>query len=283
MKSFRKTIVEEPLQELSKGTLKRYVKKAAETGMNAAHYHGKKPNTGSAITWLKRKEGVKTAVDKLAKEEVEQIDEAKRHLPPSKYLKRYGKRFKGIRQATSTLTKEEVELTLGTTLTPEQFQNLTEASRSFSLSASDKHVHLAQNAEHEGKWGEAKRHWKNAALASIKHDAVHKRDRADKLKVRGLTMRKEDVEQIDELSKGTLRSYVKKASEKSSVRKLSTKDFVHRYRHISGALNKIQGVKITKKVNEAIELHTARKDALVKLLAKAGARALPPKKKVVRM
>jgi hypothetical protein len=392
MESFRKTIVEEPLHELSKGTLKRYVKKAAETAVSASQHTGEYQKISHKVIdkrlhgihaasrnlrWKKLKneevtltesevtcpacggdggelgtlgnlkhyrcrdcgigfhhkvKPTKKKVRKVTKEEVEQIDEAKRHLPPSKYLKRYGKRFKGIRQATSTLTKEEVELTLDTTLTPEQFQNLIEANRSFSLSASDKHVHLAQNAEHEGKWGEAKRHWKNAALASIKHDAVHKRDRADKLKVRGLTMRKEGVETLEE--KDTLnKRYAKDYHDSLSGQHDGSEDFndhasqVHhriskkpgydedKFQHhlakLKGGSKQMSRINkqyrkhkntdardmvrhggkwgdlIHKKdrksrVDEAVELHTSRKDALVKLLSKAGARALPPKKKVVR-
>jgi hypothetical protein len=99
------------------------------------------------------------------------------------------------------ITKEEVEAVLECEISDERFEELLEASRTYSLSNSDKHVNLAQDAEHNRDWEGAKKHWKNAALASIKHDAHKGTNRSDKLKVRGITMRKEEVEQIDELSK----------------------------------------------------------------------------------
>ena len=103
------------------------------------------------------------------------------------------------------ITKEEVEAVLECEITDERYEELLEASRMYSLSNSDKHVNLAQDAEHNQDWEGAKKHWKNAALASIKHDTVHKTQRSDKLKVRGITMRKEEVGQIDEKSKGNKR------------------------------------------------------------------------------
>jgi hypothetical protein len=117
-----------------------------------------------------------------------------RKLAPSKYLRKYGK----AKISRPMITKEEVEAVLECEITDERYEELLEASRMYSLSNSDKHVNLAQDAEHNRDWEGAKKHWKNAALASIKHDTVHKTQRSDKLKVRGITMRKEEKEQIDE-------------------------------------------------------------------------------------
>ena len=117
-----------------------------------------------------------------------------RKLAPSKYLRKYGK----AKISRPMITKEEVEAVLECEITDERYEELLEASRLYSLSNSDKHVNLAQDAEHNRDWEGAKKHWKNAALASIKHDTIHKTQRSDKLKVRGITMRKEEVEQIDE-------------------------------------------------------------------------------------
>ena len=145
-----------------------------------------------------------------------------RKLAPSKYLRKYGK----AKISRPMITKEEVEAVLECAITDERYEELLEASRLYSLSNSDKHVNLAQDAEHNQDWEGAKKHWKNAALASIKHDTIHKTQRSDKLKVRGITMRKgekvdeaielsasrkEEVETITELSKRTLGSYIKKA------------------------------------------------------------------------
>jgi len=244
----------EQIDELSKKTLGRYIKKAGEN--MASHAVSQYMTNHSHVT--KKKHG----------------------LAPSKYLKRYGKRRNGISNATAKLTKEEVEQTLEMTLTNEQFQHIIEASRMYSLAASDKHVNLAQDAEHRQDWHAAKKHWKNAALASIKHDATHGRDRSDKLKVRGYTTRKEEVEPINELSNTTKTRYIKKAKASShghhvqadyhvgrmnAGKKGSTKSY---YRHMDKASKRMKGIDNAKASMEAVELAPSRKATALALIAK---------------
>jgi len=83
-KEVKKEEVEE-LDELSKDTLGSYIKKANYSGGMADFKHGRiadrrgdsKEKTALAATSHKRTKGISTAVDKLSKEEVEQIDEYK--------------------------------------------------------------------------------------------------------------------------------------------------------------------------------------------------------------
>ena len=83
---------EEQLDELSKSTLSQYVKKAHYAGGMADFKHGmqvgvgrKKDKEGFAKTSQKREKGINKAVDRLAKEEVEQIDEISKETA-GKYL-----------------------------------------------------------------------------------------------------------------------------------------------------------------------------------------------------
>ena len=81
----------EELDELSKDTLGSYIKKANYAGGMADFKHGRiadkrgdsKEKTALAATSHKRTKGISTAVDKLSKEEVEQMDEVKMADLPS--------------------------------------------------------------------------------------------------------------------------------------------------------------------------------------------------------
>lgn len=202
------------------------------------------------------------------------------------------KRNKRVNAIKKTLSKEEVELVLEASLTDEQFHNLIEASRMYSLSASDKHVNLAQDAEHNRDWEGAKKHWKNAALASIKHDAHRKREgqpapRGDKLKVRGYTMRKES--DMHYLSHYLGASLIDGKSEKEAhkIAKRSDNAWKRKLRKskkenelMNSAGRKREPTK--ESVEEAVELATQRKEALTKLLSKAGSRLPATNKKKVR-
>jgi hypothetical protein len=89
-KEVKKEEVEE-LDELSKNTLGSYIKKANYAGGMADFKHGRiadkrgdsKEKTALAATSHKRTKGISTAVDKLSKEEVEQMDEVKMADLPS--------------------------------------------------------------------------------------------------------------------------------------------------------------------------------------------------------
>ena len=218
-----------------------------------------------------------------------------RKLAPSKYLRKYGK----AKISRPMITKEEVEAVLECAITDERYEELLEASRLYSLSNSDKHVNLAQDAEHNRDWEGAKKHWKNAALASIKHDTIHKTQRSDKLKVRGITMRKEEVEPLTELSTEKKKRYIKTAKQSRDYHDVhvdhysksgrSTKSFAH---HLKKSDKRTVGMlkakmSIAKKdgsYSEAVELSSSRKTKINALLAKHQAKGLPakPSKKYTR-
>jgi hypothetical protein len=130
---------EEQIDEISKGTLGRYINKAKDSIDTASYRQGHKEAHGSSSKPLekkltKRHKGISTAVNKLTKEESEQIDELSKGTmgryinkaatkmgsqgvtaglkiaadeKSSKNFKDMGKREKGIKLAVSKLTKEE--------------------------------------------------------------------------------------------------------------------------------------------------------------------------------
>jgi len=114
----------EQIDELSKNTLGSYIKKANYAGGMADFKHGRiadkrgdsKEKTSLAATSTKRQKGISTAVNKLSKEEVEQIEE--RHMTDDEMAKRekivksmkkgmagfkdrYGDRAKNVMYATA--------------------------------------------------------------------------------------------------------------------------------------------------------------------------------------
>jgi hypothetical protein len=128
-----------PINEISKGTLGRYINKAKDSIDMASYRQGHKEAHGSSSKPLekkltKRHKGISTAVNKLTKEESEQIDELSKGTmgryinkaatkmgsqgvtaglkiaadeKSSKNFKDMGKREKGIKLAVNKLTKEE--------------------------------------------------------------------------------------------------------------------------------------------------------------------------------
>jgi hypothetical protein len=128
----------EELDELSKKTLGSYVKKASRNLAGREYKRGaeKDASMSNLQKSYKRDMGIAKAVDKLTKEEVEQIDELKKSTLGSyvkkastnqigntaavlankndsetdRARKRMGNRMAGIAKATDKLTKEEVEL-----------------------------------------------------------------------------------------------------------------------------------------------------------------------------
>jgi hypothetical protein len=130
---------EEQIDEISKGTLGRYINKAKDSIDMASYRQGHKEAHGSSSKPLekkltKRHKGISTAVNKLTKEDAEQIDELSKGTmgryinkaatkmgsqgvtaglkiaadeKSSKNFKDMGKREKGIKLAVSKLTKEE--------------------------------------------------------------------------------------------------------------------------------------------------------------------------------
>ena len=129
----------EQIDELSKKTLGSYVKKAAGDAVTKAYRAGDVRDKDSGKNYmiaLGRQIGISTATSKLAKEEVEELDELKKSTLGSyvkkastnqigntaavlankndsetdRARKRMGNRMSGIAKATDRLTKEEAEI-----------------------------------------------------------------------------------------------------------------------------------------------------------------------------
>jgi hypothetical protein len=113
----------EILDELSKNTLGSYIKKANYAGGMADFKHGRiadrrgdsKEKTSLAATSTKRQKGISTAVNKLSKEEVEQIEELSTSTLAS-YVKKVGhegawtkKRTAGVNSALNKVKQNSMK------------------------------------------------------------------------------------------------------------------------------------------------------------------------------
>jgi hypothetical protein len=215
-KDVQKEEVEE-LDELSKKTLGSYVKKAAGDAVTKAYRAGDVRDKDSGKNYMKalgRQIGISTATSKLAKEEVEELDElskktlgsyvkkASRNLAGREYkrgaekdasmsnLQKSYKRDMGIAKAVDKLTKEEVE-------------QIDEISKATLRKAGGKMLRKGLSDDPK-----AAKHLKYANMASAKLYPNQYKNSPLKAKVPAT----ESVENIDELKKSTLGSYVKKAS-----------------------------------------------------------------------
>ena len=188
VEEFMQTEEFEQLDELSKGALASYVKKASHdvahkgamtrqhtndstAAKMAGNYYGAKTSMDKADktfgkSW-KRREGMAKAVDRLAKEEVEEISELKKSTLAS-YVKK----------ASTDLRDTGIDA-------------------GFSAHAR----YVAKSDKQYKKHGDAEK--KSKDIAYKREAGIHKA--TDRLA-------KEEVEQIEELSKDTLRSYERKAS-----------------------------------------------------------------------
>jgi hypothetical protein len=180
-----------PINEISKGTLGRYINKAKDSIDMASYRQGHKEAHGSSSKPLekkltKRHKGISTAVNKLTKEESEQIDELSKGTmgryinkaatkmgsqgvtaglkiaadeKSSKNFKDMGKREKGIKLAVSKLTKEEQDFV--DSLNNETFEEveITEArgrprkagAKDFTIHPKTKEKLMHNNPEHMKK------------------------------------------------------------------------------------------------------------------------------------
>ena len=197
-----------PINEISKGTLGRYINKAKDSIDTASYRQGHKEAHGSSSKPLekkltKRHKGISTAVSKLTKEESEQIDELSKATmgryinkaatkmgsqgvtaglkiaadeKSSKNFKDMGKREKGIKLAVSKLTKEEQDFV--DSLNDETFEEveITEArgrpkkagAKDFTIHPKTKEKLMHNNPEHMAK---IERLQKNKVLEKPKVEA----------------------------------------------------------------------------------------------------------------
>jgi hypothetical protein len=190
----------EQVDEISKAMAGRYVKKAAASiDLTAWRQGHKEAGAGNPSKQLekklsKRHKGIETAVKKLTKEDAEQIDEAgKQHIEVTHVTGQKSKKpvsgdnaFKALNHYKSLSTTKSARIV------SEDAEQIDELSKDTYRSYADK----AAKDYLSGKIKDSK---KDTTRGKYIDKAVGK-------------VFKEDAEQIDELSKKTLGSYVKKAS-----------------------------------------------------------------------
>jgi hypothetical protein len=228
----------EQIDELSKKTLGSYVKKAAGDAVTKAYRAGDVRDKDSGKNYMKalgRQIGISTATSKLAKEEVEELDElskktlgsyvkkASRNLAGREYkrgaekdtstsnLQKSYKRDMGIAKAVDKLTKEEVE-------------NLDEVSKDTLVSYIRKAVPSAikNSASAKAQGDLAKTNRDKSADKKAKEDFHTAANRQRGINLAAKKLANEEVEQIDEVSKSTLASYIKKASHDVATKSAAT-------------------------------------------------------------
>ena len=240
----------EQLDEVSKKTLGSYVTKAHDQLMKHTAASNFKSGRGDADAFAysrdektmrkekNRKAGVATAIGKLTKEEVEELDEIskatlgsyvkKASVDAAVHTDKFGrggagvtysntagvadKRLKGVSKAVDKLTKEEFTLEdysveeLEDFMMSEDFEQLDELSKATLSSYVNKaSANASQNAFNSG-----------GAYAQLRSNQGNKdmTKTIKRLKNVGkavVKLTKEEVEELDEISKATLGSYVKKA------------------------------------------------------------------------
>lgn len=246
---------EEQIDELSKATMGRYINKAATKMGSQGVTAGLKiaANEKSSKNFKdmgKREKGIKLAVSKLTKEDIEQVDEISKATLGS-YVKKasgaeqpknvmspknvpltkiaayqgdsetghFGSRFNqhtydkaerlrknretGIKRAVDKLTKEEVEI--------------TEASVADVAKTAHLHVRAGKHDSiHTAIQSAVNTHFPSSVHSSVTRKKVAAQALSKIQSMNKSKMTKEDAEQIDELSKRTLGSYVKKAKKELS-------------------------------------------------------------------
>jgi hypothetical protein len=176
----------EPIDEISKGTLGRYINKAKDSIDTASYRQGHKEAHGSSSKPLekkltKRHKGIETAVKKLTKEDAEQIDELSKATmgryvnkaadrmstqgvtaglkiaadeKSKKNFDTIAKRQKGIATAVSKLTKEEqdfIDLLNTDTLDEARGRPRKAGAKDFTINPKTKEKLMHDNPEHMKK------------------------------------------------------------------------------------------------------------------------------------
>lgn len=184
----------EELDELSKGTLGNYIKKAA-TGMNGMAVHAHMSGSASSAEQrekhfdkaFKRGKGIAKAADKLTKEDAMVVYEERR--PPE-----------GMSDAVSEESQYAWKIEGG-----------SGKGKEFGHKNTTVDDHLSAMKHHSAEYRKA---MDDKRDADARHHGMKYHKHKDQIERLGTVgeYRKEEVEQIDELSKGTLGSYVKKAT-----------------------------------------------------------------------
>ena len=268
----------EQIDEISKSTLGRYINKAKDSIDTASYRQGHKEAHGSSSRPLekkltKRHKGIETAVKKLTKEDSEQIDELSKDTM-GRYIKKaatkigsqgviaglkiakdersqknfdtIGKRERGIATAVKKLTKEEQDFI--DALNDADMDQIDEANydvdhmpgQTMSASAADKQTKKVHDD------------WAAGAAARAK-------GRAEAAKRK---LAKEEVEELDELSKDAMLKYLHANKHKNTKDGNPRRDLVKSMRGTDMAVRKYTAKPGSKSVRvpatEEVELDEAR-------------------------
>jgi predicted DNA-binding protein (UPF0251 family) len=191
----------EELDEISKATMGRYINKAKDSIDMASYRQGHKEAHGSSSKPLekkltKRHKGISTAVNKLTKEEAEQIDELSKGTmgryinkaatkmgsqgvtaglkiaadeKSSKNFKDMGKREKGIKLAVNKLTKEEQDFI--DSLNDADIEQIDELSKNTMLRYVSANKKERKAAEDKGDYGKSVQRMRGTDMAVRKYTA----------------------------------------------------------------------------------------------------------------
>jgi lipid-binding SYLF domain-containing protein len=255
----------EELDELSKKTLGSYVKKASRNLAGREYKRGaeKDTSTSNLQKSYKRDMGIAKAVDKLTKEEVENLDELKKSTLGSYVKKAAGSmagktavaaaqasssmgktspdikrgivnRMKGITRATDRLTKEEVELDEVSDKKLDAYRQKAFADQPAGDDGSDKYRKrkFGRDLAFSKQTGRAKV-LATKEEADLEEKLVGGQKKLDHNKNGKIDahdfhlMRnkkmKEEVEGLDEISRDLARRYIRKIADKTNTGELSVK------------------------------------------------------------
>lgn len=192
----------EAILELSKKTLGSYVKKASVDAVTKAIDHTNKPDSKVGKKIVKRLVGVSIATSRLAKEEVEPIEEGgqiKRQINRDARLHALHQYDFGAERPLDKDSKSFQDK-VGTSLT-KKHGAASVAHLKKGSAAVDKHMSKPDNEDdHEGGGAKMVKHVLKARAAAAKHHGLNVQR----------TKLKEEAEQIDELSNDTITSYREK-------------------------------------------------------------------------
>ena len=218
----------EQIDELDKKTLGSYIKKAStnQIGNTAKVLAGKNdPETERARKRMgQRMSGIAKATDKLTKEEAEQIDELKKST-----LGSYVKKASGNMAGNAAVAAAQASSSMGKS-SPETKRNITNRMKGIAKATDRLTKEEAELDENVGGLFKNASEWESSAKARglVVKSATHPSGEMTKYQIakdkqgnnRGhfdhgtkSGRLKEEAEQIDELSKKTLGSYVKKAKD----------------------------------------------------------------------
>lgn len=226
---------EEQIDELSKATLKSYVKKSTKSADKAWDKSDKEEDKAMATdgmkypekqqrhmdaaakhiaTWRKRDSGLTTAKQKLAKEEVEQVDEVSKKTLGS-YVKKAGEDLEGYNATTRHAEKALKDIPHGTNARSDMRKTFVNSLRKADNrkrgidTAIDKLT--KEELEDNDVVAVYNEDYGIGELLAVNESTIEVMFEEGVVVIEGDDLVVEDVEDLSELSKDTLNSYTKKA------------------------------------------------------------------------